>query len=225
MSNDHIQNAKSAGGVIPKEQMTAYQRWELSSFDQPNSGHKNASNLSPEALALAQQKGHEEGFSTGHQMGYDSGYQTGYEAGIARAREEAALMDTLLQNLQQGLNQMDEQISQSLVALSISIAKKMVRETTTFRPEIIFDIIKDAISTLPQFNQNAHVVLHPLDAELVRKHMGDELAHAGWKIFTDEKLERGGCLVKTAHSFIDATSEECWKRVLNSIGQDQSWIA
>ncbi len=221
MSNDHLQSAESGRSVISKEQMTAYQRWELSSFDLPQNGQKTAHTLSPEALALAQQKGHDEGY----QSGQTSGYQAGYEAGIAKAREEAAQMDTLLRNLQQGLNQMDEQISQSLLTLSLSIAKKMVRETAAYRPEIIFGIIKDAISTLPQFNQNAHVVLHPLDAELVRKHMGEELAHAGWKIFTDDKLERGGCLVKTAHSFIDATNEECWKRVLNSIGQDQSWIA
>lgn len=213
----------SGGGVIPKEQMTAYQRWELSSFDQLGSPAK-AGKAVLDTKHL-QQQAHDQGYSVGHSAGYAAGHDAGYAIGIQQAKSEAAQIHTLMQNLQDALGQTDQEIAQSLLDLSLSVANKMVHEALQIRPEIILEIIREAIRILPQFNQNAHIVLHPGDAELVRKHMNDELVHAGWKLFTDPKIERGGCLVKTTHSLIDATTEARWKRILESIGQDHSWLA
>ncbi|HEU0282239.1 MAG TPA: FliH/SctL family protein, partial [Gallionella sp.] len=122
------------------------------------------------------------------------------------------------------LNQMDEQLAQSLLDLSLEIARKMTGEILQVKPEVILKIVGDAISGLPHFNQNAHLILHPDDAELVRQQMGEQLSHAGWKIFTDAQIKRGGCRVETAHSQVDATTEARWKRAVESIGQDRSWL-
>ena len=37
-------------------------------------------------------------------------------------------------------------------------------------------------------------------------------------------MERGGCRVETANSQIDASLATRWKRVVSSIGQDNSWL-
>jgi flagellar assembly protein FliH len=209
--------------IIPKEQLTAFERWELASFDaQSRSQLKGGQGKSP-ALATAaeleniRQQTHNEGFAQGR--------EAGYAAGIQQARNEAVQMHTLMQNLQDALNQVDEQVAQSLLDLSLEIARQMVRETLQVKPEVILKIVGDAIGGLPHFNQNAHLILHPDDAALVREQMGEQLAHAGWKIFTDSKIERGGCRVETAHSHVDATVEARWKRIVESIGQDKSWRA
>lgn len=225
MSDDTLtRNGVAHQTLIPKEQMTAYQRWELSSFDKLISA-PTASLPTAGELQDIQQQAQSEGYAIGQSTGYSAGHEAGYTAGIQQAQAEANVMRSLLQNLQSELNQMDQQIAQSLLDLSLSIANKMVSATLQVKPEIILDVIREALGSLPQFNQNAHLVLHPEDAELVRKQMNDELAHAGWKIFTDAQIQRGGCLVKTAHSFVDATTEARWQRVMQSIGQDQSWLA
>jgi flagellar assembly protein FliH len=92
------------------------------------------------------------------------------------------------------------------------------------KPESILKIVSEAIGGLPHFNQNAHLILHPDDAELVRKHMGEQLSHAGWKIFADEQIRHGGCRVETAHTQVNAMTEMRWKRIVESIGQDKSWL-
>ena len=130
-----------------------------------------------------------------------------------------------MQSLQGELNQVDQQVAQSLLDLSLEIAKKMVQTTLQTKPEAILNIVSDAIGNLPHFNQNAHLILHPDDAELVRKQMGEQLTHAGWKIFSDAKILRGGCRVETASSQIDGTVENRWERIVESIGQDTSWLA
>jgi len=204
--------------IITKEQLTAFERWELASFDSHPGGKRHGSALATVAeLENIRQQAHDEGYAQGR--------DAGYAAGIQQARTEAAQVHTLLQNLQDALNQMDGQLAQSLLDLSLEIARKMTGEILRAKPEVILKIIGDAISGLPHFNQNAHLTLHPDDAELVRKQMGEQLSHAGWKIFTDAQIKRGGCRVETAHSQVDAATEARWKRIVESIGQDKSWLA
>ncbi len=209
--------------VIPKEQLTAFERWELASFDphfgggRHDSAHKHSALSTVAELEAIRQQAQDEGFAQGR--------DAGYAAGLQQVRTEAAQIHTLMQNLQDALNQVDAQLAQSLLDLSLEVARKMVSEKLQVTPEVILNIVNDAISGLPHFNQNAHLILHPDDAELVREHLGEQLAHTGWKIFADKQIKRGGCRAETANSQVDATVEARWKRVVESIGQDKSWLA
>jgi len=209
--------------VIPKEQLTAFERWELASFDHPSDRKTQPAEQAEVVRATAaeleniQQQAHQEGYAIGHQAGYADGIQ--------QARAEAQNIHALMQTLQNELNQIDQQIAQSLLDLSLEIAKKMVHTTIRVNPEVILHIVSEAIGNLPHFNQNAHLILHPDDAELVRKQMGEHLTQAGWKIFSDAKIQRGGCRVETANSQIDGSLEARWKRIVASIGEDTSWQA
>ena len=218
-------NARQVAGhkaVIPKEQLTAFERWELASFDSFPGGIRQGSTIKGTRLSTVaepeniRQQAHDEGRKQGH--------DAGYAAGIQQARSEAAQIHALLQDLQDAINQVDEQIAQSLLDLSLEVAHRMVGETLRVKPEVILKVVNDAINSLPHFNQNAHLIMHPDDLELVRKQMGDQLSHAGWKIFSDAQIRRGGCRVETAHSNVDATMEGRWKRIVESIGQDRSWL-
>lgn len=205
--------------VIPKEQLTAFERWELASFDPDSSGNIQNQVQRKAALATVAE------VENIRQQAYDEGRDAGYAAGMQQARSEAEKINVLMQGLQDELNQTDEQVAQSLLDLSLEIANKMVCEILQVKPEVILKIVSDAISNLPHFNQNAHLILQPEDAELVRQHMGEHLSHSGWKIFTDPQIRRGGCRVETAHSHVDATTEARWKCIVESIGQDKSWLA
>lgn len=191
--------------IIPKEQLTAYQRWELPAFD------------------AAQKKVPLPTASQVEQI-YNQARDEGYRAGMQQASNEAQRMAEMLSALDEALHQMDQAISQDLLNLALEIAKQMLHQALEVKPELLLNVINAAISELPHFNQNAHLVLHPADAELVRTRMGEQLSHAGWKIFEDSKLARGGCRVETAHSQIDATLATRLKRVAASIGQDNSWL-
>lgn len=207
-----------SSSVTPKEQLTPFERWELPSFDR--SGSAKAQKHSPTTIAgleQLRQQAHDEGFAQGQAQGYADG--------IRQAQNEAAQINSLLQNIQVALNQLDQQVAQSLLDLAVQIAHKMVSETLQIKPEVILKIVSEAISSLPHFNQNAHLILHPDDAELARKQMGEQLSHSGWKIFPDPKIQRGGCRVETASSQIDGSMETRWKRIVESMGQDTSWLA
>lgn len=217
--------------LIAKEQLTAYQRWELPSFNSAPPAAQSAALAQSSAAELqqikqlAQQQGYEAGQHYGHEAGYATGYEAGYATGAQLAQLEVTSLHELIHTLEDGLTQLDQDVAQTLVDMSISIARKMIAQTMEVKPELILELVREAIAQLPQFNQNPHLILNPADAELVNKFMSDELSHTGWKVFSDVQVQRGGCMVKTAHSLIDATLEARWERVLQSIGQDGSWLA
>jgi flagellar assembly protein FliH len=216
--------------AIPKEQLTAYERWELPNFgstgmhDSASIGCQDNPDISlPTAAELEaiQRQAHEEGYQAGYAEGYQTGNAEGTQAGNTEtSRRCTELMDSMAQALQQA----DQEIAQDLLKLSLEVARQMVQQTLKTNPEILLNIIREAISSLPHFNQGAHLVLHPDDATMFRTSMGEQLSHSGWKIFEDAQLARGGARVETAHSQIDATVANRWHRIVAAIGQDSSWI-
>jgi flagellar assembly protein FliH len=207
--------------LIPKEELTAFQRWELASFDQP--GRTGPSTQGKIELATVAEL--EQIRQQAYDEGYAQGQEAGYAAGAQQIRTEIGRVNTVMQQLHTELNHVDTQLAQSLLDLSLEVARKMVAETLQTKPEVILGIVSEAIGSLPHFNQHAHLVLHPEDAELVRKHMGDQLSHSGWKLMSDGRIARGGCRIETAHTKVDATVEARWKRIVESIGEDKSWLA
>ena len=202
---------------IPKEQLTAYQRWELPSFDgtgTPDQHPRLAAGGLPTAAELEQI----------HQQAHEEGYRAGHAEGMRQAAQESLRIVEVMANLDAQLKQVDQQVVQVLLDLALEVARQMVRQALQVRPELLFKVVNDAVSSLPHFNQTAHLILHPEDAVLVRAGMGDQLTHSGWKIFEEPGMMRGGCRVETAHSQIDATLPKRWQQVVAHIAQDSAWL-
>ena len=208
--------------TIAKEQLTAYQRWELPTFDMAEEKVEEKIDAIPAVtLPTAAEVEHI------HQQAFEEGYAEGAQKARdeeKKARDEAQRLAALIGALDKELQQVDLQVAQSLLDLSLETAKQMLHQALKVKPELLLSVINNAISELPHFSQHALLILHPVDAELVRNKMGEQFEHTGWKILEDAKMEQGGCRVETAHSQIDASLATRWKRVVASIGQDKSWL-
>ena len=205
--------------TIPKEEITSIERWEMPRFGKPGlldtpisasfaRQNKNRAGIAlPTAVQLEEIQ----------QQAQDEGYRAGFTEGLQR-------VTSMMSTLEQALQQVDQTIAQDLLKMSLEVARQMVQQALSVHPEILLNTIREAISSLPHFNQSAHLILHPEDAAMLRKTMGEQLAHSGWKIFEDMQIERGGARIETANSQIDATMANRWQRIVAAIGQDSSWI-
>lgn len=200
----------TAAPELEPEKLTAWQRWELPNFD-------GGRVVGPGGVALPTASQIDEM----HRQARDEGFQTGYAEGVSKASQENQRLAALIESLTQ---QVDEQIARELLDLSLDIARQMLHQALKVNPELMLGVVNEAIGTLPHFNQGAHMVLHPEDAALVRERMGEQLTHAGWKIFEDARIERGGARFETANSQIDASLETRWKRIVAALGKDTSWL-
>lgn len=202
--------------IVPKEQMPAYQRWELASFDK-RSTHSDVELPTAEQLERIQQQSREEGHATG--------YAEGYEKGRTQAAQEAQRLCTLADDLGSALGTLDQTVANDLLALALDIARQMLGQALKLHPELVLPVIQDAVRCLPQFDQIVRIVLHPQDASLVRTYMAEHPAATGWVIVEDATLSRGGCRVETASSAVDATLQSRWQRVLAALGSTEAWLA
>ncbi len=202
--------------LLSKAQMTAYQRWELPSFD--------AQSPTPEVTVPEQPLPTVSQMEQWHQQAQQEGYEAGYAAGMQQGVQDSQHIALVLTQLQHQINQLDQQLLQSLMDLALELARQVVRQALQIKPELVLAVVQEAVASLPHFNQTAHLFLNPEDAPLVRRALEDTLSHSGWKIMEDSRLARGGCRVETAHSQIDASVAKRWQQVVASIGQNTEWL-
>jgi flagellar assembly protein FliH len=201
--------------VIPKEKLSAYQRWELHSFEAP-AGTPAAAN---KASADAEKVRHL------HQHAYDAGRADGLREGAQKSAQEAQQFKALLVAVEQQSHEVNQHIAHDVLELALEIAQQMVRQALAVKPELIIALIQDALARTVQPLTAASIALHPADAALVRAQLGTELAAAGWRIVDDANVQRGGALLQTAATQIDATLGTRWRRLAAALGQDSAWLA
>jgi len=210
--------------LLPKEQQTPYQRWEMSALPAGNVAQfkKTERASSPkvsEGLAQILENARKEA--------YDKGLHEGYLAGMEKGREATELSKQrfliLTASLQEALRQAEENIANDMLELALDIAKAMLKTTLLVDSEKVLPIVKEAIRYLPCAQQPARIMLHPEDVKMVRLHLGEALAKDGWHIEEDGLVERGGCLVETASNQIDASNATRWKRINEALGQSGEW--
>ena len=189
---------------VPKEQLSAYQRWEMKSFDVNLPTADDVERI--------------------HLQARQEGYSAGYQEGNKIALTEVHRLQKLVSGLEQEIQKFDDQIAHDLLALALGIAKQIIRETLKASPELILPVVREALTMLPQHNQHISVLLHPADSVIVREKMGEQLGHTGWKIVDDPTIERGGCRIETMNTQIDAAISSRWQRVVSALGQDNHWM-
>lgn len=212
---------------LPKEQQSAYQRWELASF-----GDDRAASSARMRADTRSTEQHEQQLAAereaARQQGYQEGMSKGYEDGLAKARTQADKEKQLLKQIatQFGAEvaNANELIATDVLALALDVAKAMLKTALPAKPELVLPIVKEAVGYLPTVQQPALLVLNPVDAALVKAQMSTELEAAGWRIVEDAQMQRGGCRVETASNQIDATTSSRWQRIAAALSAESSWI-
>jgi flagellar assembly protein FliH len=212
-----------SSNVIPKEHLTAYQRWELASFGEEQSTQQTsaaAAQQAAEQLARERETARQEG----HAEGFNQGYSEGLAAGRAEAARETMRVTQIAQAFEAELTRVNESIADDMLNLALDLAKAMLKTALKVRPELVLPVVSEAIRYLPSVQQPALLVLHPQDAAIVRNHIKDELDKSGWRIAEDLQIERGGCRVETASNQVDASLPVRWQRISDALGKQTDWL-
>lgn len=229
----------SRNNIIPKEQMTPYQRWEMASFDEPREEipvpeEQFAEEIPPpptltlEEIDAIREQARQEGYAEGQQQGLHAGRSEGYMAGLQQGQTE---INETIQHLRQiavsfgtEVSQSSETMAPELLNLGLDISKAMIKTALSVKPELILPTISAAIHSLPSLQLPALLYLQPDDAALVREHLGEELAQNGWRLVEDPELQRGGCRMETGTNQVDATMQTRWRRIAESLSKQLDWL-
>lgn len=137
--------------------------------------------------------------------GLGQGKKKGYAAGLAEIQVQADRLMQIISTLHEPLAQLDDQMEKELAALSIAIARQIVRRELKTDPGQIVAVVREAVASLPVGSRNVNLHLHPEDAALVRNALSLTGNDKTWRVVEDPLVMRGGCNVVTDISRIDAT--------------------
>ena len=158
--------------------------------------------------------------------GYDRGMKSGHEAGMNMANEKLAVEQADLKNLMNGFSNTAKEKSKVLcedvLALSLDIAKAMLKEHLKINQEAILPILRQATNSLIDSEGPLHLKLNPEDVQIVQKYLQAELSN--WQIEEDIRIERGACIIETLGNTVDATHENRWRLICDALGQNHDWL-
>jgi flagellar assembly protein FliH len=158
----------------------------------------------------------------------------GYEAGMAKAQAEVQgklaelgdrikRFDGLLQFLARPLQELDEEVEKSLLQLALAVGKQLARRELRIDPTQVIAIIRESLQELPTSAREPRVHLHPEDAAIVRERLTEPVNERAWKLVEDPTMSRGGCVVRTENSQIDARLESRISTVIaNALGDERA---
>ena len=228
--------------IIPKEELTHFQRWQAGSFDAkpaPTPVPETPPNevAAPDAgtLETIQQfnlptaedieRIHEEARTSGYEAGLAEGRQIGEQQARELLDAQSAALAAIIGNLRNAVSELEQSVADDLLSLAIEIAAQVTRGAISVKPALLLPTIREAIATLPL--HHAHIVLrlNPKDIEHVRAGIGEQLAQTGVQLLEDSTITQGGCLLLAGASEVDATIETRWQRVLEAIGTEpREWL-
>jgi flagellar assembly protein FliH len=209
----------SLSDLVPKAELSAYQRWELASLAE-------AADVLTEAGRTAgcgTQVGRDAGIE--QEQAQSDGYAAGYATGIAQAQYAQARLVTLLASMTDSAGAHRQQLLDEVLDFSLLLARQLVGEALAVRRELVLPAVSAALKQLPQMSQSVQVRLNPGDLELVRAFLAAEPAFVGCALLADASVAPGGCRVVSEQCEIDATVQTRWRRLLANLGCSGEWLA
>jgi len=245
----HAAARHAAGGprterpIVPAPALSAWERWEMGTIDgsprtpaarKTTGERRNTAPPSPPPpsapkvdladLARVRKEaridGEAEGRAAGLAEGRKVGHTEGLATGLAAASAHAERLRALARSLPDALRRAEEELSQTVLALALDVARQVVHRTLKAEPEWVLPVVRDLLNTEPALRGEPRLLLHPDDVALVRSSLGEEIEAAGWQMRADDTITRGGCRVQSATGELDGTLETRWKRVTGALNGD-----
>jgi len=183
--------------VVGREQAHQFERWELP--DLGGASSRGAAPTTVRHLQALEQQAREEGFARG--------LAEGQAAAAMQLAQQTARLSGILDALSQPLDDVDAQIEGELAHLAMAVARQLVRRELKTAPTEVIGAVREALAGLPAMAREVRVSVHPEDAELIRSHLGEASSGRSWQLLEDPMIGRGGCLVLSEHSRVDARVE------------------
>jgi len=154
------------------------------------------------------------------QQGFEQGQLAGVEAGTREFAIRIEAVEKILDALARPLEDLDHRVEAELLALVQAVVRQLVRREMRQDPSHLIGLIREGLSALPLAAGDVVVRLHPADADAIRGRLVDTEDDRAWRLEADPLLERGGCLIASPRSNIDARLEARLARVIAQLLED-----
>lgn len=158
----------------------------------------------------------------------ESARMEGLEAGRKEALEQLELerrelgkrLGSVLDNLAHPYDDLDPELAGELAFLAVHVGATLFRAALSVRPEQVVQIVLAALEALPSHDRRPVVRLHPEDARLCREVLSRDNKVVA-RLDADPDIERGGCVVHSSSSRVDARVASRIEAVTTALLEEQ----
>lgn len=141
----------------------------------------------------------------------ESAAKEGYEQGLAQATNEIAQLKAQLLNFAGAQQAVFDKIAPEIMAISIDIAKKIIKTEVQQNPNLIIANIQQCLRELSKEETKVMLKLNPVDVNNVKQQVPVLIENAGLDvkvmIVPDSSIMQGGGIIQTTNGIIDVTIE------------------
>lgn len=177
--------------------------------------------------------GAEAGFKAGYQAGYREGWDLAKQEAEAERREReereeqlrqrtertlketVAALEGVAHDLADPLASAADALEPELLMLTVSMARHVVMEELSINPELIQRVLARALAQLPVRHHAVRVSVHPQELSVLQAYAESRAENLTW--LADPSIERGGCLVESGPSRIDARVQTRLSQAIEAI--------
>jgi len=194
------------------------ERWQLPEVSGPVIELADARRRSDNELRQAQQQAEARGYQAGMERA-----EAELRARLAAIDERVQRLDSVLALIARPLESLDAEVERELVELALAVGKQLARRELRTEPTQIIAIVRESLAQLPLAAREVRVHLHPDDAQTVRERLAAGGGERAWSLIEDPTLTRGGCLVQSEMSRIDARMESRIAAIAaNALGDERT---
>ncbi|WPL19740.1 flagellar assembly protein H [Thiorhodovibrio winogradskyi] len=157
----------------------------------------------------AREAGYAAGFDQGMREGSERGQREAEQETQARAARElkakVAALESIARELADPLSSAADEIEPELLTLVTTLAQRVIMAELDSRGELVQGVLHQALAQLPARKAQVRVRVNPEDLAVVEAYAEDQGENIRW--LADAEVTRGGCLVESGPSRIDASVE------------------
>ena len=133
----------------------------------------------------------------------------GYDNGIAQAEHDIAQLKSKIIKFAGAEQAVFDAIAPEILAISIDIAKKIIKTEVQQNPDLIIANIQECLKELSKEETKVMLKLNPSDVANVKQQIPTMLENAGLDvkimIVPDASITQGGGIIQTTNGIIDVT--------------------
>ncbi len=151
---------------------------------------------------------------------YEKGFQAGERAGLEIAEEKKNVIIKRIEPIYEEVIAFKERYLKDneaeIVSLVISAAQRVVHDELKVNKDVVLKVLESAMQAMTA-TEKVEIRMNPEDLEYHREESADFMNYLeearGFAIVADQELTRGGVLIESNHSEIDARIEEGIKNI------------
>ncbi len=161
----------------------------------------------------------------GKRSGFEQGFKEGYASGLEEAQKLADQAQDTLDSCKDAYTKYLKGAEPKLLALALEVARKIVGDSLTYDPDLIFSMLKQGIESIGDVRKFSLRVNPQLVAILEggKEKLQGQYSNRSIEIIGDDSISEGA-IVETSSGHIDATLDAQITNIARAIGEARNRV-